>query len=83
MLIPASLGLMIYTLAPPNLVHGDYIVEETNPFGRLPLDISDYFNSDDLNPSDKNTAVDNSIGVELALHCTVHPLVTVYSILYY
>ena len=64
-MIPASLGLMVYTLAPPNLVHGDYIVEETNPFGRLPLDISDYFNSDDLDPSDKNTAVDNSIGVEL------------------
>jgi hypothetical protein len=43
---------------------GDYVVEETNPFG-FPLDISNYFNSDDLNPSDKNTAVDNSIGVEL------------------
>ena len=63
-MIPASLGLMVYTLAPPNLVHGDYIVKETIPFG-LPLDISDYFNSDDLDPSDKNTAVDNSIGVEL------------------
>jgi hypothetical protein len=65
LLIPTSLGLVVYTLlAPPNLVHGDYLVEETNPFV-CPLDISDYFNSNDLDRSDKNTAVDNSIGVEL------------------
>ena len=47
-----------------NLVPGDYVVEEINPAG-FPIDISDYDNSDDLDPSDKNTAIDNSIGVQL------------------